>query len=139
MRYSYFSFTLVFFLIGCVNQSVQEQLNKSIDISTLKSICVERFEHDKRNLNVIISKQLVNYGVKASAEEKCSNDFDAILTYRDKWRWDITTYMLGISMKLNDPNTGFPLAYGQVLHTSLTRQTPEENINEVLGNIFIKK
>jgi hypothetical protein len=47
--------------------------------------------------------------------------------------------MISISIKLNDPDTGFPLAYGQALHTSLTRQTPQETINEVLTNIFFKE
>ncbi len=119
---------------GCVNQAIHD--TQSADLSKFKSICVERFENDKRHLNGLIAERLSKLGVQASAEDKCPENVDAVLTYRDKWRWDMSTYMLGISMKLNDPNTGFPLAFGQALHTSLTRQTPEETIDEVLGNMF---
>ena len=87
---------------------------------------------------ILIADALGKFNYKASASDKCPDNVDAILTYRDKWMWDMTTYMISISMKLNDPNTGFPLAFGQALHTSLTRQTPQETINEVLTNIFSK-
>lgn len=123
---------------GCVNQAVQ-QAQPAADLSKIKSICVERFEPDNRHLNVTIAEELSKFSIKSSAADKCPENVDAIMTYRDKWMWDMTTYMISISMKLNDPITGFPLAYGQALHTSLTRQSPEETIREVLANMFSGK
>jgi hypothetical protein len=122
-------------LCGCANYAAQHS-SPTADLSKIKSVCVERFEPDGRHLNVLISEALNKLNYKTSTSDKCPDNVDAVLTYRDKWMWDITMYMISISMKLNDPNTGFPLSYGQALHTSLTRQTPEETINEVLNNML---
>jgi hypothetical protein len=132
---------IVFFMIGlygCVNNSTKNVLPRA-DLSKIKTICVEKFEPDGRGLHLLIADSLAKFSYKASVSNKCEGNVDAVLTYRDKWRWDITMYMLSISMKLSEPDTGFPLAYGQALHTSLTRQTPQETINEVLANIFSKR
>jgi hypothetical protein len=131
-------FIMLSCLSGCVNQAVQ-QVTPTADLSKIKTICVEHFEPDGRHLNVTIAEELTKFNIKSSTAEKCIDSIDAILTYRDKWMWDITMYMISLSIKINDPNTGFPLAYGQVLHTSLSRQSPQETINEVLTNIFMKR
>lgn len=122
-------------LFGCVNSATKHVPPRS-DLSKIKTICVEKFEPDGRDLHLLIANALGKFNYKASAADKCPDNVDAVLTYRDKWMWDITMYMISISMKLNDPDTGFPLAYGQALHTSLTRQTPRETIDEVLRNMF---
>ncbi|MDI1298665.1 hypothetical protein [Methylotenera sp.] len=110
-------------------------MTPTADLGKIKSICVEHFEPDGRHLNVTIAEELTKFNIKSSTAEKCTDNVDAILTYRDKWMWDLTMYMISLSIKLNDPNTGFPLAYGQALHSSLTRQTPQETINEVLTKL----
>jgi hypothetical protein len=61
---------------------------------------------------------------------------DAIVTYVDKWFWDITMYMLELTITLRDPKTDFPLATGSSYHTSMTRKSPEGMVDEVLTNIF---
>jgi hypothetical protein len=47
--------------------------------------------------------------------------------------------MLSISIKMRDPETGFPLAIGNSLHTSLTRKSPKELVREVLRNMLKRK
>jgi hypothetical protein len=126
------------FLSGCINNSIRH-VEPSTDLRKIRSIFVEKFAPDKRQLNLLIVEELNKMGYLASTGEKQPDSINAVLTYRDKWRWDITTYMLSISMKLNDPDTNFPLAYGQALHTSLTRKTPKEMIKEVLTNIFSQR
>ena len=61
---------------------------------------------------------------------------DAVVTYRDKWMWDITMYMIELSITLRNPENDYPLAVGNSYHTSLTRLSPEEMVKEVLANIF---
>ncbi len=124
-------------LSGCVNNATKHVPTRA-DLSKIKTICVEKFEPDDRGLHLLIADTLRTLNYVATTADKCSGNVDAVLTYRDKWMWDITMYMISISMKLNDPHTGFPLAYGQALHTSLTRQTPEETINEVLNNMLVQ-
>jgi hypothetical protein len=50
--------------------------------------------------------------------------------------WDITMYMLELTITMSDAKTDFTLASGNSYHTSLTRKSPEEMVAEVLGNIF---
>jgi len=58
------------------------------------------------------------------------------VTYVDKWMWDITMYLLELTITIRDPQTDYPLANGNSYHTSLTRKSPPEMVDEVLGNIF---
>lgn len=58
------------------------------------------------------------------------------VTYVDKWMWDITMYLLELTVNVRDPQTGFPVAVGDSLHTSLTRKSPPEMVDEVLDNVF---
>ena len=61
---------------------------------------------------------------------------DAVVTYADKWMWDMTMYMLELTVTIRNPTNNFPLAVGNSFHTSLTRKSPEEMVDEVMTNIF---
>ena len=58
------------------------------------------------------------------------------MTYVDKWMWDITMYLLELTVTIRDPQSDFPLATGNSLHTSLTRLSPPDMVKEVLDNIY---
>jgi hypothetical protein len=61
---------------------------------------------------------------------------DVILTYVDKWVWDMTMYMLDLTITFKDSTSNFTMARGNSHHTSITRKSPEEMVDEVLTNIF---
>jgi hypothetical protein len=44
--------------------------------------------------------------------------------------------MLELTIVVRDPVSDFPLASGNSLHTSLTRKSPKEMVEEVTTNIF---
>jgi hypothetical protein len=50
--------------------------------------------------------------------------------------WDITLYLLELTVTLRDADNNFPLAVGNSYHTSLTRKSPDEMVEEVMTNIF---
>jgi hypothetical protein len=50
--------------------------------------------------------------------------------------WDITMYMVELTVTFRSPENNFPMATGNSYHTSLTRQSPQEMVDEVLTNIF---
>jgi hypothetical protein len=76
------------------------------------------------------------YEVTTGPEAMMPPDTDVLVTYWDKWMWDITMYMIELDITLHDADTGDPLAVGNSMHASLTRLSPEEMIKEVLDNIF---
>lgn len=123
-------------LYGCASNRATATVDQTTDLSTLQVFYVKKYTEDTRDTDVIIKNKLVEMGFELSETE---NDIDAVVTYVDKWFWDITMYMLELTIILRDPKTDFPLATGNSFHTSLTRKSPEGMVDEVLTNIFFSK
>jgi hypothetical protein len=124
-------------LAACVNRE-SAQLAPGANLAGLRRFYVVRFEPDTRGINTIVVDELRRLGFTATTGEAANRppDVDAVVTYGDRWMWDITMYMLSLDIVLRDPRTDFPIASGNSYHTSLTRKSPEEMVREVLGNIF---
>lgn len=69
-------------------------------------------------------------------ESMAPEDIDVIVTYKDKWMWDITMYMIELTISFREPGTDYPLAEGNSYRTSLTRKPPDEMVDEILTNVF---
>jgi hypothetical protein len=108
------------------------------DLSPLKTVYVQKLAADERGIDQLIANQLTRMGFIASngASETLASPVDAIVTYQDKWMWDMTMYMLQLSVQILDGQTRLVLATGQAMHTSLVRKSPEEMVEEVLKEIF---
>ncbi len=108
------------------------------DMVSTDVIYVERFEPDRRNLNTLIADNIAVRGYTATAGEKGQGPDNAtiLVTYMDKWQWDITNYLIELTITFRDPVSGAAVASGNSYHTSLTRLSPEEMIDEILTNIF---
>jgi hypothetical protein len=122
-------------LVGCVNSAVSVK-EPTVDLTHIETIYVRQFPPDNHELNRLIASELRAMGYQATSGDEQPDNIDAVVTYRDKWRWDMSMYMLSIAIKVRDPKTDFPLAEGISLHTSVTRKTPEGMIRETLVNIF---
>ena len=94
---------------------------------------------DGRGVDLLIANKLQSMGYSVTKGLSTTSDADALVTYVDKWMWDMKMYMLELTITIRDPKTDFPLASGNSYHTSLTRKSPEEMVDEVLANIFKQK
>jgi hypothetical protein len=128
---------LVLLLAGCVNRE-GATLTPGAELSRLRSFHVVKLEADNRGIERLIAQELQARGYTAGSGTEAARpvDTDALVTYSDRWAWDITMYMLSLDITVRDGRTGFPMAVGSSLHTSLTRQSPTEMVREALGNIF---
>ena len=119
-------------------ESLNAKKMPGADLSPLKTIYVQKLAADERGIEQLIANQLTRMGFIAAsgASETPSSAADAIVTYQDKWMWDITMYMLQLSVQIRDGQTRMVLADGQSMHTSLVRKSPEEMVKEVLTEIF---
>jgi hypothetical protein len=79
------------------------------------------------------------FGVTVGPEMPLPYTSDAVVTYVDKWMWDITMYMIELTITFRNSTDNFPLAVGNSMHGSLTRLSPEEMVDEVLTNMFNAK
>jgi hypothetical protein len=122
---------------GCAVNRATGSVDSSTNLSALKTMYVKKFPDDNADVNVLIADKLRSKGatVTTGAEAPASG-VDAVVTYVDKWMWDITMYMLELTITIRDPKTDFPLASGNSYHTSLTRLSPKEMVNEVVDNIY---
>ena len=121
---------------GCAINRATATVDQTTDLSVLKTFYVKKYNEDTRDTNILIENKLVEMGFEISDSE---TDVDAIVTYVDKWFWDITMYMLELTITLREPKTDFPLATGNSYHTSMTRKSPEGMVDEVLTNIFFSE
>jgi len=121
---------------GCANRATAT-VSPSSDLSALKTMHVKHFPSDNSGVNMEIADRLRSKGfvVTTGAASPPAN-VDAIVNYRDKWMWDITMYLLELTIDIRDPKTEAILATGNSYHTSLTRLSQTAMVNEVVDNIF---
>ena len=129
------------FLSGCVVTQLKADITPGIKLGEVKKLYVVHLANDPRGVDRMIADRLNAMGMKATNGEKSAipEDVDAIVTYQDKWMWDITMYMLELNVQLRQPKTDVSFASGHTLRTSLARKSPPELIEEVLNEIFKNK
>ena len=128
----------ILFLSGCINRATAT-LAQGADISKLKTFCVVHQPRDNNNIHNLISDKLGMMGYTSTAGPelpKGSYKTDSVVTYVDKWMWDITLYLLELTVTVREPVNNQSLAVGYSYHTSLTRQSPPEMVDEVMTNIL---
>ena len=124
---------------GCAVNRATAMVTPDADLSKVKTFYVVQLSSDTRGVEKLIRDNLIKRGFTATAGPElpqASYQADAVVTYLDKWFWDITMYMLELTITIRNPANNFPMATGNSFHTSLTRKSPEEMVDEVLTNIF---
>lgn len=125
-------------LQGCAVNRDNTYVSPDVDLLRLKKLHVVKLDADEHAVNNIIARELTKLGFEASTGLGASapKDADALVTYQDRWQWDMTMYMIELKIQVREPRTGGLLAMGDSFHTSLTRKSPEEMAAGVLSNIF---
>jgi len=121
---------------GCAVNRATATADPGAKLDTLKTMHVAKFDKDDRNVDALIAEKLRTRGYTVTTGPQTPGRVDALVTYVDKWMWDITMYMLELTITVRDPNTEYPLATGNSFHTSLTRKSPVEMVDEVVNNIL---
>jgi hypothetical protein len=124
------------FTSGCAVNRASATVEPGANLAAIKTIHVVHAAEDGRKVNDLIAERLTQMGYVASTSESKRVDVDANMTYVDRWMWDITMYMIELTVVLREPKTDFPLARGNSMHTSLTRLPPKDMVQEVTANMF---
>ncbi len=132
-----FLLAVVLLMSGCVNR-VGANWHATSNINNIKSFYVIKFAPDGRGINKLIVNRLRVMGFEATTglSSAIPPTVDVVVDYSDRWRWDLTMYMLELTINLRNPKTNALLGDGNSYHTSLTRQPPEKMVEEVLDNVF---
>ena len=118
--------------------SLQATKAPSADLSKIKTIYVQKLEGDGYDVYQVITAQLNARGYKATtgANPEPPEPVDAIVTYVDRWMWDLTMYMIRLDIQVRDGKTRAILANAESFRPSLERRSKEEMVAETLDAIF---
>ncbi len=133
-----FSMALLSMTSGCAINRATATVDNPASLRNLKTMYVSKLDADGRGINVLIANKLRTRGYSVATGTDKPSNVDAVVTYNDKWMWDITMYMLELTITIRDPKDDFPLATGNSFHTSLTRKSPTEMVDEVVDNMLNK-
>ena len=122
---------------GCINRS-SATLAQGQNLGQAKNFYVVKLGPDERGVNKVISDRLTlrGYNSRTGLEFDTPEDIDVVVTYEDRWMWDMTMYMIELTIKFRDPKTDLPIVSGNSYHTSLTRLSTMGMVDEVLNSIF---
>jgi len=135
------AFGALTFTAGCAVNRATATVTPGAAMESLKTFYVVRLPADNRGVENLIRDDLIKRGYAATSGPELAHDAytaDAVVTYEDRWMWDITMYMIELDVTLRNSSNGFPIASGKSFHTSLTRKSPPEMVTEVMTNIFDK-
>jgi hypothetical protein len=121
---------------GCAVNRATATVDPAAKLDAIKSFHVKPHDKDDREVHKLIAENLRGRGYTVTSGAQAPSNVDAVVTYVDKWFWDITMYLLELTVHVRDPKTDYPLATGNSFHTSLTRLSPPAMVDEVVGNIL---
>ncbi len=123
---------------GCATAQLNSDVAPTANLTEIKKLHVVRLPKDERGVERLIADRLNTMGKEATFGERSAApaDADAIVTYQDKWMWDLTMYMIELNVQIRQPTSDIALATGHSLRTSLVRKSPAEMVAEVLNEIF---
>lgn len=126
-------------MTGCAVNRATASADPKLRWDAIKSVHVKQLEGEDGSTKKLIAEKFAAKGYAVTSDPQPNPQADAIITYRDKWMWDITMYMLELTINVRDPKTDYPLASGNSYHTSLTRKAPKDMVDEVVENILKAK
>lgn len=132
-------FAMLVFLLGmisgCANRATAK-VDPTTDLRSIKTMHVLQAPKETAGISTLIADDLRRRGYKVTEGLDKPKEVNAVVTYVDRWMWDITMYLLELTITIRDPQTDYPFAHGNSLHGSMSRKSPKEMVDEVMGNIF---
>src|SRR5512138_2212199 len=121
---------------GCAVNRATATADPSLRWDGIKALHVKQLDGEDGSVRKLIVEKFRASGFAVTTDPDPMGKPDAVVTYRDRWMWDITMYLLELTITLNDPRTDVAVAQGNSFHTSLTRKSPKEMVDEVVDNIL---
>lgn len=122
---------------ACVS-SLNAKLVPGADLASVDRVYVVQTEDNDPTMGPVIAEQLESMGFVASSgpREDMPETADTFVTFTDRWMWDVTMYLMQLTITLSEARTDVPLASGESMRSSFARESPPEMAREVLDEIF---
>ncbi len=129
---------VVALVAGCTGNRQTAEVRRGQDVGRFTTYYVVESAPDKHGVNDLIKNRLIAMGYRAVTGPKTAapGGAEVVVTYRDKWSWDIAMYMSELTVAFYDPRTGSRLAVGDSRRPAASRRSAAIMVDEVLTNIF---
>lgn len=126
---------------GCAVNRAESTLMAGADLTKVKTLYIVHSDASKHDVDKDLKAAFEKRGYVVTTGPALTPPYaqDAVVTYIDKWMWDLTMYMLELTVTVRSPVNDFPLATAHSIHTSLSRKSQAEMADEVAANIVAAK
>lgn len=126
---------------GCAVNRAESTLMADADLSKVKTLYVVHSDASKHDVDKDLKAAFEKRGYVVTTGPALTPPYpqDAVVTYVDKWMWDMTMYMIELTVTMRNPASDYPLATAHSIHTSLTRKSQAEMADEVAANLIAAK
>jgi hypothetical protein len=102
---------------------------------------VERSPKDGRDLATTIAERMRFRGLDAVAGPAAPSDVDYIVTYIDRWHWDMRMYMSDMRIELHTAKDRSLVGYGDSAQSSLAAmgKSYADVIDKALGQLLMPR
>jgi len=123
---------------GCGYHEMSSFVRPNANALEAKRFFVAVHPDDDWKIGTMIANRLTVQGKRVSEGpiEERPEDAQVVVTYEDRWMWDITMYMLSLRVDFRDVHTYELLATAYSYRTSLYRKPPHSVVNEVITAAF---
>ncbi|HVO05562.1 MAG TPA: hypothetical protein VMT83_02170, partial [Burkholderiaceae bacterium] len=90
-------------LAGCAVNRATATADDTLRWEGIKTLHVKQLEGEDGSTKKLITDKLRASGFTVTADPEPMGQPDAVVTYVDKWMWDITMYMIELTVTLRDP------------------------------------
>lgn len=127
-------------LSGCAVASHSGQLSIPPEVAATGVFYVEQSKTDSRNLDAIISARMQARGLTAQSGPVAPPNVNYVVTYQDKWAWDMRMYLLDMRIELRDAKDRSILGFGDSFQTSLSAmgKSYADVVDTALNELFKK-
>ncbi len=134
----FFVFLLLVLTSGCAVNRATGSLNPGADLKAVKTFYVVQPDPQYPEICELIRSNLSKRGYDATSGPALQPPYkaDMVVTFVDKWDWDLTMYLLELTIIFRDPATNVPVGVGNSLHSSFARMSPPDMVDEVLNHIL---
>ena len=132
-------FVMALTLTGCVGNT-SGQLTLTRDQAQAATYYVQRHDRDTRDLASTIAKRMQVRGLVATSGAVASRpaDVDYLVTYVDKWMWDMRMYLFDLRIDVRDARDESIVGFGESMQSSLKAmgKTHEDIVDQALNRLF---
>jgi len=135
--------TLVSFLLFGCSTTKDVMLAKATPTHQVRTVAQAPQDDNSSDMNTNLQSALSNEGLTVKAPlpagTRKSAEVDAIVSYSDVWRWDLTMYLKSVSIRLFDSQSGDLLVSGTWSDSALHGfRDSKEVVQNLVSEMFEK-